>query len=119
MLSLIMPMLRPVKARVDEGSPPDKPPNPKKFGTYCIRANVELLDEETNEIDMLIKGYSRNVNITERVTNICKRKMKQNPGTVCSEPEVCFIGDVKNCDGHIMLFKEDNTWLIPPPFNQY
>tara|TARA_Y100000816_G_C26021188_1_gene534242 strand:- start:60 stop:422 length:363 start_codon:yes stop_codon:yes gene_type:complete len=119
MLSIFLAnILKPIhKLKVDNSNPPETPVKPKIFGSYCIRAESKLIDENTNTIDILIKGYDTKVDIMERVEKLCKSKMKARDGTYCTEAQMCFLGDVRNCDGHIMMFEKDKSWLIPPPFS--
>ena len=96
-------------------APPDYPiDRPKRCGGYCIRAESLLINEKTNEVDTIIKGYDTTMDIVDRVDKVCKQKENNKDGFQCIGPEVCFIRQHNSCDGHIMIFQGDKNWLIPP-----
>ena len=93
----------------DNTKPPETPACKPKFGSYCIRATSELIDQTNGSAIMTFKGYDTEMDISKRVAQVCdrKRRDKKNDKYVCSEPEVCILGETKTkCDGDIYIFEE-------------
>ena len=98
-------------------SPPKDPPDEKKaFGSYCIRVTSHLINEETNNVDTIIKGYDTTMDIMERVKTVCNDKQRTVVGSKCTDPEICFLKDKLYCDGQIIVKQGEQSWIVPPPF---
>lgn len=90
------------KLKLQNTNPPDTPDTPSAIGPFCIRANCELIDENTDQALANIIGYDTDYNIIEKTLNTCNKfkKIKSN----CKEPEVTVIPThkIQSCDGHIV-----------------
>lgn len=84
--------------RIDNGSPPHKPPPSKGFGSYCFRAATNLNDGD-QEL-MRFVGYDADFNITDKVEQMCKLHEKRGHGK-CGTMKLTFIGAHPKCNGTI------------------
>ena len=101
--------------KTDSPKPPETPSCKPKFGSYCIRATSELIDQTSGEPYMTFKGYDTEMHIAERVNDVCDIRLKQqkNKNFACTEPEVTMLGETKTkCDGSIFIFKNDQSWIV-------
>ena len=101
--------------RTDNTKPPETPTCKPKFGSYCIRASSELIDQTTGDPHMVFKGYDTEMTIADRVNDVCDRRRKQikNKNFVCTDPEVTILGETKTkCDGSVYIFQDDQSWTV-------
>ena len=90
---------RKTRAFTDSAPPPIKEDKLCEFGGYCMRATV--FSEINGKTDRTFTGYSQNPDITVKTENACARF--KSDGSTCTTSALTFIGDVDNCDEHIMM----------------
>ena len=95
-------------AVTDYTPPPTKNDKECELGSYCIRATVYNMDG--GEIEDTYHGYSKNMDIIKRTENACE--YRKNHGSICTDATVSFIGDVDNCQNHIVLKNKNGSFRI-------
>jgi len=79
--------------------PPRQITNKVCFGSYCIRATVQKMDENDKIVNVYY-GYSENIDeIISAVENTCDRRKKKNEN--CGNASIMFLKKIENCQGMI------------------
>lgn len=90
-----------LKPKMERNIIPPDTKNTCSFGSYCTKVFVTSDDKE-------FIGYGQKESIIDKTTQVCNRYTK-----VCSEPEITFIGNVRNCNGHVMIRDGDKITFVP------
>ena len=90
------------KLKLQNTNPPDTPNTPPAIGPFCIRANCELIDENTDQVLANLIGYDTDYNIIKKTFNTCNTFKKQKSN--CKEPQITIIPGhkIQSCNGHIV-----------------
>ena len=79
---------------------PSCPIKPKKcFGSYCMRAEVPLIKDNTGDIISNFYGYDNLPTITGDTIEACE--LRRREGETCGTAKLLFMHDVPNCNGLI------------------
>lgn len=91
--------------QTDSGQPPASADKKCQIGSYCMRAQNQLVDTKTSETFREYTGFDDNPGIVDKVQNVCQRDIARF-GTQyeCTPARLFFIGPVENCDGHVNVF---------------
>ena len=95
-------------ATTDYTIPPTKNDVECEMGSYCIRATVYNTDN--GEIESTYHGYSKNMDIIKKTEKACE--YRKNHGSSCTDATISFLGDVDNCQNHIVLTKDGSFRII-------
>ena len=97
--------------QTDSGPPPTFADKKCQIGSYCMRAQNQLVDKETLETFREYTGFDDNPAIVEKVQGVCQRDITRFGGAKyeCTQPRLFFIGPVENCDGHVNVFDFHNN----------
>tara|TARA_Y100000389_G_scaffold204361_1_gene256471 strand:+ start:13537 stop:13914 length:378 start_codon:yes stop_codon:yes gene_type:complete len=95
-------------AVTDFTPPPTKNDVECGTGSYCIRATVYNIDG--GEIENTYQGYSKNMDVVKRTENACA--YRRNHGSTCTNATISFLGDVENCQNHIILKNKNGSFRI-------
>lgn len=88
--------------------PPSCNNSKMSFGSYCMRATNEILDNHGNK-SFTIHGYDTDMDITERVTEACeihRNSLNEPYKYSCTNTRLFFLRDIENCNGEIFVIKE-------------
>lgn len=95
-------------AVTDYTPPPTKNIKECETGSYCIRATVYNMDG--GEIEYTYHGYSKSMDIIKKTENACEYRKEH--GSTCTGATVSFLGDVDNCEDHVVMKKKDGSFRL-------
>lgn len=87
-------------------TPPSKPPDRRKHGSYCFRATCQLTDAALGCPVGKVKGYDRSPEIGRDTEEVCRVHARTMPaGTfACGEAEVVLLPATDlECTGEVFL----------------
>lgn len=93
-------------------APPRKPPEPKRYGSYCFRATCMIEDPAQPGCPIAkIKGYDRSPQIAKDTEEVCRMHVRTMDGAlVCAEAEVVLLpGTDMECSGQMMFVMDGNV----------
>lgn len=98
-------MYAPEYHQTDSGQPPSFGDKKCEIGSYCMRAQNQLVDKETSETFREYTGFDDNPGIVDKVQGVCQRDITRFGAKYeCTPARLFFIGPVENCDGHVNVF---------------
>ena len=95
----------------DDNVPPGTDDPLPSFGSYCIKASVDLVDTSYTEEDHIIyniTGYDDKLAIQEKVAMICSAYTTNDETLVCTNEKLVFLGPKENCNGNITILDVPN-----------
>tara|TARA_B100001996_G_C18369458_1_gene481017 strand:+ start:68 stop:424 length:357 start_codon:yes stop_codon:yes gene_type:complete len=99
------------RPKLQDTLPPEKPPEVKPKGPFCIRAKC-IIDN-----DAIFTGYNTDYTIAQETFDVCK-SFSRSSKNQCSDPEVTIIpiDNIKNCERHIIyhnLITDRDSLMFP------
>ena len=83
---------------------PPRPPTcvDRNYGNYCIKAESKLKDKRTNNVRRIYRGYSKNMDISTKVDELCNMTQENLDADVyCTRPETTINRHLQLCDGRV------------------
>ena len=99
--------------KTDTGGPPSTNETPKEMGSYCIRATIELNNENNHK--RFYEGYDDNLGIVDRVNTMCDRdKRLYGENATCENSKLFFMGPKEECEGHVKVTGDNYSLVVQP-----
>tara|TARA_Y100000389_G_scaffold147036_1_gene145871 strand:- start:366 stop:809 length:444 start_codon:yes stop_codon:yes gene_type:complete len=103
----------------DNNLPPVDDDKLPEFGSYCIKASVDLVDRNQPEGSVRqkvyeITGYDDNLEIQAKVNQVCRAYKNDDDTLECVNEKLVFLGPKRNCDGNITVLDvlNDQTFFF-------
>ena len=103
----------------DDNFPPGTDDKLPEFGSYCIKASVDLVDRNQSEGSARhkvyeITGYDDNLGIQAKVNQVCQAYKNDDNRLGCVNEKLVFLGPKRKCDGNITILDvmNDQTFFF-------
>lgn len=98
----------------DNNFPPGTNDSLPKFGSYCIKASVDLVEIKNDAVVYEITGYDNNLDIQAKVNQVCRAYTTNDNSVACKNEKLVFLGPKEKCNGNITVVDvlNDHTFFF-------